>query len=182
MKLSNCAAKFKISTTKPIQMQSSIRTTSTKSLDSPPKSVVNVSSRTLAQFHSSHQSPSLILSPDQQKQWPYTYCCGIIGGLLFFMVTTLSIWLIVPYYFLTNIEVKSSGFERSFLVKLSNNLILFFHFSWNKPKRCPLNESCNVCAYQSLKFLNFSLFSLSMVTLTSGWKNLNCITNCKSWF
>jgi hypothetical protein len=45
MKLSNCAARIKISTTKPIQNAKQCLL-STKSLDSPPKSVVNVSSRT----------------------------------------------------------------------------------------------------------------------------------------
>jgi hypothetical protein len=45
MKLSNCAARIKISITKPIQNAKAVFELSTKSLDSPPKSVVKVSSK-----------------------------------------------------------------------------------------------------------------------------------------
>ena len=64
MKLSNCAAKIKnINSKANPKAKEVFELLSTKSLDSPPKSVVNVSSSTLALICSMASIPSLILLP-----------------------------------------------------------------------------------------------------------------------
>ena len=120
IKLSNCAAKIKnINNKASPKAKEVLELLSTKSRDSPPKSVVKESSSTLAFISFIASIPSLILLPGESPAETVADIYLLLwynwGGLLFSSIfTTLSIWISSPLLFLTYIEVKSKGLDRSF--------------------------------------------------------------------